>query len=225
MGKGLLNKLVLQNLFEDISGKELLESLVASGVITKQDIEEYLTIHSTIKDGVLVEFDKRDLDSEGKYVTPKGVTIIGQNAFNTYSEYLNSIEFTDVVEIQKYAFARCYNLKRVYMNDKVRKIGVYAFLCCSNLADINISSNIQNIERGTFAGCYKLEQIELPKNLKRIEFVAFANCENLTSISNPQQSLEYVDKDAFSLTPIQHDFMRKFEENRKLVEQSNGVAK
>jgi len=224
VGKGLLNKLVLQNLFEDISGKELLESLVESGVITAQDVEEFLAVRSTIEDGVLVKFDERDLDSKGEYIIPKEVKVIGNQAFADCEKLTKIKLHNGIVEIRPNAFWRCSNLKHVSMTNSVRGIGFNAFAYCINLKDIKLSSKVEIIKHSTFVGCRELEKIKLPENLKRITHGAFYLCENLRNINIPQ-GLERIDSGAFGQTPIEKDVMRRFEENRKLVEQSKGVNK
>ena len=222
MGKGLLNKLVLQNLFEDVDGKDLLESLVASGVITNKDIEGFLARKSNIKDGVLVRFDERDLDSEGEYLIPRDVKIIGNAAFEGCKKLTKVKLHNGVVEIRPNAFWECSNLESVSMTDSVIGIGFNAFAYCVNLKDINLSSKVQIVKHSTFAACVRLENIKLPENLKRIEQSAFYFCGELTDINIPK-GLEYLDEEAFLETPIEKSVMREFKINRRLLEQSKGV--
>ena len=147
MSKGLLNEMVLKNLFEDVDGAELLPSLVESGVITKEQVEEYFraniksrieckfaedknTTYSIIENGVLVEFDERDLNRNGAYIVPRCVHTIETHAF--YKCYnLRKVHLgKDVVEIGMKAFFECKNLQSVTMTNSVRKMGGYTFTFC-----------------------------------------------------------------------------------------------
>lgn len=236
MSKGILNSLVLKNLFEDVDGKELLPSLIESGVISKEQIEEYYKTniksqkpqkltYSTIKDGVLVRFDERDLGKEGKYVTPTGVHTIGALAFHQ-CENLYKIKLrSDVIEIKEGAFSSCRKLQSVQMVDGVRRMGEFAFKNCCSLSELKLSNNLRTIPLGAFVNCASLIEVELPKKLEVIYRQAFSYCTNLNTISNPGENLTFVSSNAFAGTPIGDDFMRKFKEIQKAQKQEKENTK
>ena len=236
MSKGLLNSMVLKNLFEDVDGAELLPSLIESGVITKEQVEEYYKAniksqkvskptYSLIENGVLVKFDERDLDKNGGYVTPKGVVTIGKSAFEKCFDLMKIHLSRDIVEIESRAFNECRNLKIVTMTNSVMNIGPYAFASCTSLPALKLSENLTNIPMFAFANCTSLQGIILPKKNQMIHDYAFGHCENLTTISSPTENLLWVHPDAFSGAPIQRDFMRIFKEKQEEQKQEKGTTK
>ncbi len=236
MSKGLLNSMVLKNLFEDVDGAELLPSLIESGVITKEQVEEYYKAniksqkvskptYSLIEDGVLVRFDERDLDKNGGYITPKGVHTIWCSAFEKCCK-LHKIHIgRDVVEIKSRAFYECRNLEQVTMTNSVRKMGQYAFRDCVSLTALKLSDNLKDIPACAFADCKHLYTIILPHKLEQICDCAFADCINLTTIYNIPASLGWVHTDAFNGTPIKKDFMRLYYKNIEEQNQQKGNTK
>ena len=237
MSKGLLNSMVLKNLFEDVDGAELLPALIESGVITKEQVEEYCKeniksqkapkpTYSIIEDGVLVEFSIRDLNSRGEYTTPRGVVAIGDEAFAKCHKLLKIHLSRDVVEIGSRAFSDCRNLESVTMTNSVLKIGLRAFDSCFSLTELKLSNNIKDIKDCTFKSCISLEEIILPEKVETIGFYAFGNCENLTAITGKlSKNLLWVHSEAFEGTPIQQDFMRKFKEIQASQKQEKGNIK
>lgn len=236
MSKGLLNSMVLKNLFEDVDGKELLPSLIESGVITKEQVEEYYKAniksqkvpkptYSIIEDGVLVKFDERDLDKYGAYTTPKGVVEIGKGAFGNCCNLRKIHLSRDIVTIKEDAFWECTNLQNVSMTNSVREMGKYAFGGCGSLTAIKLSDNLKNIPENTFGWCTHLQVLILPSKVETIGNYAFVNCYNLSCIDNFPESLGWVAPNAFAGTPIEKDFMRKFKENQELQKQEKGNIK
>ncbi len=236
MSKGILNSLVLKNLFEDVDGAELLPVLIESGVISKEQIEEYYKTniksqkpqkptYSVIKDGVLVKFDERDLDKYGAYTTPKGVVEIGKGAFFACGNLRKIHLSRDIVAIKADAFRECKNLQNVTMTNSVREIGTYAFCGCESLTAIKLSDNLKQIEVNAFGRCVNLQVVILPNKVEIINQYAFCNCYNLSVIYNLPESLGWVSPDAFAGTPLEKDFMRKFKEKQEEQKQEQGNTK
>lgn len=236
MSKGLLNSMVLKNLFEDIDGKELLPSLIESGVITKEQVEEYYKTniksqkaqkptYSMIANGMLVKFDERDLDKYGAYTTPKGVVEIGRGAFAKCSNLRKIHLSRDIVTIKEDAFCECKNLQNVTMTNSVREIGIYAFSDCESLVAIKLSDNLKHIPVSAFKRCTQLQVVILPNKVETIGSYAFANCNNLSAVDNLPESLVWVSSDAFAGTPIEKDFMRKYNQNIEEQKQAKGNTK
>ena len=236
MSKGLLNSMVLKNLFENIDGKELLPSLIESGVITKEQVEEYYKAniksqkvskptYSLIEDGVLIKFDERDLDKYGAYTTPRGVVEIGRGAFAKCSNLRKIHLSRDIVTIKDDAFFECRNLQNITMTNSVKEIGIYAFSDCESLVAIKLSDNLKHIPVSAFKRCTQLQVVILPNKVETIGGHAFANCNNLSAVDNLPESFVWVSSDAFAGTPIEKDFMRKYNQNIEGQKQAKGNTK
>ena len=227
MSKGLLNSMVLKNLFEDVNGKDLLPVLIESGVITKEqvegyykanikleksieqpkteysiierlidegvfthkDVEQYLAnynkkkekqkrliqqqveetskaedkqvkIYSQIEKGVLVKADERDVDKNGKYTVPAGVSRIKQYAFSECKEVTTVTLGPNVKTIEPHAFFRC---RARYIDlGRVETIGDWAFSNCDYLAEIVLSSRLQRVGMAVFYNCINLKRFIVP---------------------------------------------------------------
>ncbi len=89
-----------------------------------------------IENGVLTKY----VGSGGNVVVPKGVTVIGEEAFSNDKNVIN--------------------IKLPY---GIRKISRYAFLNCSFLQTIQLPKSLKFIEMGAFAGCNELRDIQIPE--------------------------------------------------------------
>lgn len=65
--------------------------------------------------------------------------------------------------IDEYAFADCKNLKYIFFDDKVEKIGAFAFSGCTALADMYINEEYTIADVNAFYGCGELTA-KKPKN-------------------------------------------------------------
>jgi len=150
--------------------------------------------YSTIENGVLVKFDKRDLVS-GKYIMPDDIVEIGNEAFSG-CEKLKQIEFSKNLEkIGVYAFLGCKELTEVFIPDSVKEIGKDAFLGCENLSSVRLPSGLKELKRDVFRES-GLKSIEIPNTVKKIGVNCFAHCNALKKIIIPD-SVEEVDVGAF----------------------------
>ena len=222
--------------------KSIIQKMIEEKIISEKDIVEYYnanlkdkiecesekvesTTYSIIEDGILINFDERDLNRNGGYTTPKGVHTIGKKAFMDCSKLRKIVLTRDVIEIEEDAFMGCTSLQSVKMTDSVRKIGTYAFYDCRSLTDLKLSNSIREISQYAFEDCVMLQEVILPKKLKTIEVFAFGNCRNLNSISTPSPNLEWVSEDAFLYAPIGRDFMRLYNKNKEEQKQEKGNTK
>lgn len=137
-----------------------------------------LTISGT---GKMYDFDSKSISPWLKdnsaiqsIIINKGVTSIGQLAFDS-----------------------CNNLKSVTIPASVTSIGRYAFDSCQNLKSIAIPSSVTNIEQGAFRNCSCLESITIPPSVTNIGDYAFSICRNLKSITMPS-SVTHIGNYAFS---------------------------
>ena len=94
-----------------------------------------------------------------KFVTPLGVTSIGD-----------------------FAFSHCSNLREITMPPGVTSIGDDAFNSCRNLQKITLPSGMTSIGDGAFGGCNNLREITLPSSVTSIGDYAFNSCRNLQEV-------------------------------------------
>lgn len=106
-------------------------------IIVSDDNNTYSSI-----DGVLFNKTKTELIRYAKdsiqptYVTPAGVTAIGEEAFSTCSSLSSVIISEGVTEVNGNAFNNCKKLTSISLPSSLVSIGSYAFAYCSSLREI-----------------------------------------------------------------------------------------
>ena len=111
-----------------------------------------------IENGVLYDVHNIDLNPEGSFITPDGVTSIGD-----------------------WAFYNCTGLTYVTIPDSVTNIGVEAFSGCHSLKSITIPNSITRIGGGAFSYCPGLTSVIVGKGITSIGKYVFYNCTGLAS--------------------------------------------
>lgn len=145
----------------------------------------------TSKNGVLFSKDTKTLitcpeGKVGKYSIPKGVRIIGKEAFYNCTT-LTEIKVPEgVVTIGFGAFEDCKKLKEITIPSGVKSIEDYAFAGCTRLKTVTLPEGIERIGNGVFNGCRKLTGITIPESVTEIDCDAFCRCTGLTSITIPE---------------------------------------
>ena len=139
------------------------------------------------------------------YMQKRGVTSIGDNAFQgCYS--LTAINIPDgVTSIGNNAFYDCYSLTAINIPDGVTSIGIGAFGDCHSLTAINIPDGVTSIDGVAFQGCYSLTAINIPDGVTSIGIGAFQGCHSLTAINIPDGATSIGDnafQNCHSLTAI-----------------------
>lgn len=117
----------------------------------------------------------------------QGVSSIGANAFNGFTE-LTSIDIPDsVASIGSYAFSRCSSLEAVSFsgNSQMTFIAERAFQSCSALTSIDLPDSVTTIGIHAFEHCRSLTTIDLPDSLTAIDMQTFYQCSSLTGITIP----------------------------------------
>lgn len=111
---------------------------------------------------------------------PKGITVIGPNAF--HGRQIKKIILPDGVKtICNRAFNRLKSLSEVSIPDSLETIENSAFSFCGKLESVDLSGVI-NIGAEAFQYCSSLKDIVLSEKLENIESGAFSSCRALKSI-------------------------------------------
>ena len=111
-----------------------------------------------------------------------GITTIGLNAFNGFSE-LKTVSFgKDVQTIDQYAFSYCGAMETITLPASLTKICETAFGYCYELKSINIPDAVTDIEQHAFNECEKLEEVTIGNNVANIGHYAFQNCRTLKTV-------------------------------------------
>ena len=116
---------------------------------------------------------------------PKGVTVIGEDAFRDCSD-LQSVTIPDsVTAIDSSAFEGCAGLQSITIPDGVKKIDDYAFYKCTGLRSITIPNSVTKIGLEAFYGCAALKSVTIPDGVTKIGNGAFWKCSALQSVAIP----------------------------------------
>ena len=134
-------------------------------------LDDYDTEKFKIENGVLAEYKK--YLSNDEVVIPKGVTVIGVNAFN-WSRMSNVIIPDGVISIEYGAFSNCLNLARVELPPSVLTINEKAFDECLELQEVFISCGVTEVKNDAFVNCPNLSSIVVDKRNARYSGVG--NC-------------------------------------------------
>ena len=121
----------------------------------------------------------------------KGVTSIGDYAFNCMDQ-VTSVTIPDSVTfIGDSAFRWCYSITSVYLPSSVTYIDDLAFCYCTNLRSINIPSSVKTIGISAFANCTSLKSATIPASVTTIAGEPFSACTALTQITVNSDNLYY----------------------------------
>lgn len=156
-----------------------------------------------IKNNILYDVRNEDLNADGSFVVPNGVTSIRDFAFHSCCIRLTSIIISNsVTSIGDNAFYSCSNLTSAIIGNSVTNIGHYAFSNCIRLTSVIIPDSVTNIECFAFAGCIRLTSVTIGNGVTNIGRCAFRNCIRLTSIIIPD-SVTSISMRAFLLTDLE----------------------
>ncbi len=111
------------------------------------------------------------LASIEKVVISKGVTSIGNDAFQSCYNLRNVTIPDSVTSIGGSAFRGC-DITSLKIPDGVKYIGPCAFSDCE-LETINIPNGLAVLDGCVFSGCWRLKQITIPNSVTKIEGGAF----------------------------------------------------
>lgn len=127
------------------------------------------------------------------------VTFIGYSAFSSCSSLTSITIPNSVTSIDDYAFYYCSNLSNIVLSNGITSISDFAFSNCSNLTRIVIPDSVTSIGYGSFYDCYSLTNIAISNNVTSIGDYAFKGCSKLTSITIPN-SVTSIGEEVFKNT-------------------------
>ena len=119
-------------------------------------------------------------------VVSKGVTTIGNYAFNDFKNIKSIRIVADLTSIGNNAFYDCVSLTSITIPDTVTSIGECAFYNCASLERVTIPEGVTEIKGETFAYCKNLKDVTFPEGLNEIEYSAFYECDSLTTVVIPE---------------------------------------
>ncbi|MBE6133188.1 MAG: DUF4116 domain-containing protein [Erysipelotrichaceae bacterium] len=128
-----------------------------------------------IVDGVLLEIEKKDIDSiqsNGVLVIPNNVTRIGPLTHQSLSMVFEVVIPGSVKEIGEFAFAN------------------------SSISKVTIKEGVESIEKGAFSGLYNLNSIFIPSSVKYIDPTAFSECISLAEVIVDENNSIYDSRDS-----------------------------
>ena len=100
-------------------------------------------------------------------ITKKGVRITWcDESFEGAMAIPDHIDGIPVVEIGKWAFARCEKITSVTLPDTVEVVGKCAFEGCTGLEELRLRSGIKKIENHAFLLCSSLRRVVLPSTIE-----------------------------------------------------------
>lgn len=142
-----------------------------------------------IKNDLLFEVTNEDLNPDGSFTFPDGVTMIGLSAFR-FCDALKCIQIPEqITSIDESAFTGCSSLEVVYMPDSVTEIQYFTFEGCVSLKKISLPSKIKKIYGG-FDECKSLIEVTIPNEHCELSRWSFFNCENLKRIIIQKDNME-----------------------------------
>ncbi|MBP5571210.1 MAG: leucine-rich repeat protein [Bacteroidales bacterium] len=137
---------------------------------------------------------------------------IGTRAFSSITTLSNVVLKGEelgkgVSSIGDYAFESCKALTKIAIPNSVTSIGKYAFSNCSSLVTLSIGDNVEVIKDYAFFKC-NLENFSFNNKLQRIEQYAFNNNYNITSFTIPA-SITYLGQYSLASRSYENNFFLK----------------
>ena len=111
---------------------------------------------------------------------PQGVSVIGVSAFENTKLNIESLKFTESVEIGDNAFMGCTGIKSVSIPE-YSTIGASAFADNINLIEVTVGNN-SIIGNSAFKGCIRLEEFDITEGTEILKN-ALDGCRNLKKIT------------------------------------------
>ena len=114
------------------------------------------------------------------YEMPDTVTLIKEQAFfNSHLVTLNISSSVKTIEKEVYKYSFIENL---IIPGSATDIQEYAFTGSSKLKKVTINEGVKRIPKSAFYDCTKLQQVVIPSSLEHIDDHAFYNCSSITGV-------------------------------------------
>ena len=176
--------------------------------------EKYMSfaLKNTVTNSILIKCKEEAYDVE----VPRGITVIGKNAFAECAYIAKVIIPGSVTRIDREAFWNCKFLKTVHLADgldaineeafwgcqmleqitlplSLTRVGARAFKFCSSLNNLGFPDGVRVISEGVFQGCINLRNVYIPDSVEAIGKYAFCDCKSLEKILLPGSVTEIED--------------------------------
>ena len=137
--------------------------------------------------------------NEKKIIFGGKIVNIGDECFSE-NKFLKEIEFKNsvqMVQLGKYAFKACTNLKTINLPNNIEVIKTGCFSDCLELSSISLPLSLIKIGTSAFRNCISLEKVKIEgNNIRKIGINAFYCCKQLTEIEIPS-SIKEIELNAF----------------------------
>ena len=136
---------------------------------------------------MFANFERSDIDSV--YFSDT-VTVIGDRAFQGFTNLDYIILTEGLTSIGEYAFAECTSLESINLPLTLTEMGEGCFQGCASLKAVSILGDsqdmlLQEIPDYAFDGCEELLEFEVPASCISIGDYAFYGCSSLRKITTP----------------------------------------
>lgn len=99
----------------------------------------------------------------------------------------------DGIIVEDFAYKYCDAVEILKLGTDVVEIGRYSFASCDNLRNVTMHDfGVRHIRESAFTGCQILQSVTLPVGLTQIDARAFQNTRYLRSIVIPDTGMEYI---------------------------------
>lgn len=119
-----------------------------------------------------------------KVIIPEGVTQIAKDAFSETE--IESVVFPKSLKsVKNGAFYLCENLKSItfQQDGELEEIEEYAFACCYSLKKVDIPKSVKFIRLGAFNACESLISVSLYDEVQVLKAESFTECTDLKVIT------------------------------------------
>lgn len=173
------------------------------GTETPYDITSTFNVTSTTSPTKVCDNTAISVFTE-MYVDGVQIDVSSGYTFSTTGEHTVNYKLSDKTTIGNGAFANCFNLKSVTINDSVETISYRSFFNCNKLTSVTIGSGVKTIGNQVFWNCLSLTSIDIPSSVETIGSSALGSCTSLTSVTIPS-SVTSIGTEAFINSLIHTD--------------------
>jgi len=172
-----------------------------------------------------------EVDSENPVYYSEGNCLIEKETKKLVLGCKKSMIPKGVTSIGDYAFECCSGLTEIVIPSSVTSIGVNAFENCSELTEIGIPSSVTSIESGAFSSCSSLTEIMIPSSVTEMGVGLFMDCDSLKTVEF-EKGTQIIHGDVFTyigehvvtvvipstvITMDRFDFISAYEEKVSIV--------